>query len=284
MAGLLRDIPDIARRAGLGPSIRQEQVAKIQRNWVDSRVNRARRQIGAPPPSDIPFQQRGPGPVIPMGPFDPPGGSPVNYVWPGSTTWGGTNPLQPGTFPAPIPLNPSAGTDPYGSLTNTACSFISDARLRALCIAAGGLLGGGGGGGGGGGFQPVTPCPTGYKRRADGSCQVEGAGGYLPGDIGMQDFGWGTVNGRYGAGYVPIVVQRNYSACPPGSKLGKDGVCYDRIARTNRKHNPGARPFMTGGEVSTVRRAAAIQKRGAKLLRKLMPARRPCAPKGKRKR
>lgn len=193
------------------------------------------------------------------------------------------NSLTPGTFPGPGPYTSGLDT---GALTNTACSFITDARLRALCVTAGGLLGGGGGGGGGGsgGFVDPAPCPPGYNRQSDGSCRVQGMGGFLPGDVGKQDFGWGTVNGRYGAGYVPIVVQRNYSACPPGSKLGKDGICYDRIARTNRKHDPGARPFMTGGEVNVLRRAARLQKRGQKLLRKLSPARKVCAPKKGKKR
>jgi len=40
---------------------------------------------------------------------------------------------------------------------------------------------------------------------------------------------------------------------------------------------------MTGGEVNVIRRAARLQKRGAKLLRKLMPRPRPCAPKTKRR-
>ena len=200
-------------------------------------------------------------------------------------------PLTPGTFPAPQPYaNPFTGaSDPYGGgLTNTACSFISDARLRALCVAAGGVLFPGGGGGGGGTFTGPVTCPEGYVRQADGSCRIEGVGGFLPGDIGRQDFGWGTINGRYGAGYVPIMVQRSYSACPPGSKLGKDGVCYDRIARTNRMHNPGAKPFLTGGEVNAIRRAKRLQKRFNRLRSgkgALFPSSggRKCATKGRKR-
>lgn len=248
----------VVRRAYEGPGL----------NPIDSvtRLRLAAMGIGTTtnptlrPTTGIPFQQLGPGPT----PMTMP------------------NSLTPGTFPGPGPYTSGLDT---GALTNTACSFISDQRLRALCIAASGLLpGSGSSSGGGGGLVAPTPCPKGYTRQSDGSCRVQGLGGFLPGDIGPQDFGWGTVNGRYGAGYVPIVVQRNYSACPPGSKLGKDGICYDRIARTNRKHDPGAKPFMTGGEVNVLRRAARLQKRGQKLLRKLSPARKVCAPKKGKKR
>lgn len=177
-------------------------------------------------------------------------------------------PLTPGTFPAPGGPGPMANPFDSGPLVNSACNFISDARLRALCVAAASIPFPGGGG-----SSPQVPqfnpqgqgCPTGYRMRADGSCQAEGLGPYLPGDVGPQDFGWGSVLGRYGAGYAPIKVQRDYRACPPGSKLGKDGVCYDRLARSNRMHDPGARPFLTGGEVNAIRRAKRLQKRFAKL-------------------
>lgn len=197
--------------------------------------------------------------------------------------------LTPGTMPGPGPLD-YAQTDVGGMLTNTGCNLISDARLRAACIAAGTLIfGGGNGGAGGPGGQNLQPptnlgCPAGYKPAPNGGCQLEGLGPLLPGDIGRQDFGWGAVNGRWGAGYVPITVQRTYRACPPGAVLGKDGVCYDRLARTNREHNPGAKPFMTGGEVTILRRAKALRKRGSKLLRELSPPARKCAPGKKRKR
>jgi len=200
-------------------------------------------------------------------------------------------PLTPGTFPAPGGPGPMANPFDAGPLVNTACNFISDARLRALCVAAGTVWGGGGGG-----SSPTVPtfnptgqgCPTGYRMRADGSCQQEGLAPYLPGDVGRQDFGWGSTLGRYGAGYVPIEVQRNYRACPPGSKLGKDGVCYDKLARSNRMHDPGARPFLTGGEVNAIRRAKRLQKRFAKLRSGKnalfsAPAARPCTGKRRKK-
>jgi len=190
-------------------------------------------------------------------------------------------PLTPGTFPSP-----QVGMDTYGGgLTNTACNFISDARLRAACIALGGMLGGGGNGS----TQPgatLAACPPGYKPKPDGSCQIEGIGGYIPGDVGMQDFGWGAVNGRFGAAYVPISVQRSYRACPPGSKLGKDGLCYDKLSRSNRMHDPGAKPFLTGGQVNTLRRAKSIAKRFAKLRsgkNALFPSARKCASGPKRR-
>jgi len=173
--------------------------------------------------------------------------------------------LTPGTFPGPTPYQ--SGLD-LGPLTNAACGFISDARLRALCMAGTTIFGGGGGGTQVPQFPnlvPTSTCPPGYKPSPNGGCQLEGIAPYLPGDIGRQDYAWGAVNGRYGAGYAPLAVQRNVRMCPPGAKLGKDGVCYDRLARTNRAHNPGARPFLTGGEVNALRRAKRLQKRFARL-------------------
>lgn len=188
-------------------------------------------------------------------------------------------PLTPGTFPAPTN---TYGSDVYGDLTNAGCNFITDARLRAACIALGSVISRGGGGGGG--STLAATCPEGYKPDGNGGCQVAGLGPYLPGDIGPQDFGWRAINGRFGAGYTPIMVERNYRACPPGSKLGKDGVCYDRIARTNRAHNPGRKPLFTGGDMATLARARSIQKRGRRALAKVMPAAKKCGPTKRRKR
>ena len=191
--------------------------------------------------------------------------------------------LQPGTTPGPLTNSLAwqgeSGNSGWGAATVMGCNLIPQPAIRAACLA---FTGGGGGNGAGPQLAPAR-CPPGYRDTPNG-CQIEGMGGYLPGDIGRQDFGWQSTLGRYGAGYTPILVQRNARVCPAGSKLGKDGVCYDRIARTNRMHNPGARPFMTGGQVQTIRRAKALQKRGRKLMQSLMPAARKCAPTKKRKR
>lgn len=209
-------------------------------------------------------------------------------VLPMTSLPGGTRSLAPGTFPAPVPFNSSFDVNRLGpDITNTGCNLISDARLRAACILAGNVIFGGGSRNG---SSPVPtmdqlatpPCPTGYTRQADGSCKVGGLGPYLPGDVGPQDFGWQAVNGRYGAGYTPIAVARTTRACPPGSKLGKDGICYDRIARTNRLHDPGAKPFLTGGEVNILRAARRLNRRKSKLLGLFPKTARP-APKKKRR-
>ncbi len=197
------------------------------------------------------------------------------------------NALTPGTFPSAG--QSTLGMD-TGSLTNSACSFITDSRLRALCIAAGSVLlpgsGGGNSGGGSGGTDlvAVTPCPPGYKRNSAGACQLEGIGPYIPGDVGRADFGWEPALGRYGVGYSPIAVARNPTrVCPPGAKLGKDGLCYDKLARSNRLWDPGAKPFLTGGQVQTIRKAKALQKRGRRLMTQLMPAAKRCGPPKKRR-
>jgi len=196
--------------------------------------------------------------------------------------------LTPGTTPGAFTNDvnwssgPGGGNSGWGAATTMGCNLIPNAAARAACLAFVGH-GGSGNNGGGGGLVAQDVCPTGYHWNGQ-RCQIDGVGGWIPGDVGNQDFGWDAVNGRYGAGYVPIVMQRQYSRCPPGSKLGKDGLCYDRIARTNRMHNPGAKPLFTGGDMNTLRRARAITRRGRKALAKHMPAAKRCAPKKGRKR
>ena len=128
-------------------------------------------------------------------------------------------------------------------------------------------------------------CPQGYKPDGRGGCQLEGIGPYLPGDVGRQDFGWQATNGRYGAGYVPIAVQSTRRACPDGSVLGKDGICYDSLPRSQRAHNPGTKPLLTGGDVSALNRARRLQKSIGKLNTRFGPKKKSacgCSPRKKK--
>jgi hypothetical protein len=188
----------------------------------------------------------------------------------------GLGSLQPGTTPAPV--LPGMGTT--GPTTPDFCSLITDVRLRAACVAAAGLFGGGGSGGGGG--LVSNQCPPGYVRDANGGCRISGMGSYLPGDIGAPDFVWTPVNGRYGAGVQPFAVDQPRLKCPPGYKLGKDEVCYECLAKTERKWNPGTKPFMTGGDLNAVARVRRLKKRGRKMVTTL-GLNPPRARKGKRK-
>lgn len=110
-----------------------------------------------------------------------------------------------------------------------------------------------------------TGCPAGYHKSATGGCVIDGVGSYIPGDVGRPDYVWTPVNGAYGAGLTPVLVQRNTRACPPGHKLGKDGVCYRHISNKDRAHNPGHKPFLTGGEMHALQIAKRLRKKGRKL-------------------
>ena len=173
------------------------------------------------------------------------------------------NSLTPGTTPSPMGSGYSGAPRAFtGADTNQMCNLIPDIRLRAACLAATGLFGGGNNG-----SQPtfsgpaVQGCPAGYHAHPTKGCEIDGPASWLPGDIGRADIIWSPVSGRYGAAYTPILVQRNVHQCPAGHKLGKDGLCYDKLRQGDRLHNPGAKPFLTGGEVRTIRRAKALQKR-----------------------
>lgn len=186
--------------------------------------------------------------------------------------------LQPGSGPSPLP-----GNQTYGPTSTSYCSLISDVRLRAACEAASMIFGGGSPGSGG--LQGST-CPTGYHRGANGECVIDGPGSWLPGDVGRPDVIWSAVNGRYGAGLTPVMVQRHTLQCPAGFKLGKDNVCYESLSKKERKWNPGTKPFMTGGDLNAVARVKRLKTRGRKMASVLglnSPSRRSCAP-GKRRR
>lgn len=132
-------------------------------------------------------------------------------------------------------------------------------------------------------------CPEGYEpnpnagKPGQAACRIKGIGSYLPGDIGNPDLVWTPINGRYGQGVTPVAVQTQRRACPSGYVLGKDGVCYDRLARTHRAWNPGAKPLLTGGDMNALRRAHQLQKQIGKINRRFgKKTPKQCAPKRKR--
>lgn len=161
------------------------------------------------------------------------------------------------------------------------------------------LIGGGGGGpgipgitppgfGGGGGTTP-NPCPTGYSW--DGQqCKKTGLGGWVEPWLPGGNTGTGTdvygdaVLGRYGAAIQPFVEARPVRRCPPGAKLGNDGLCYNKLANGQRMWPRGSRPLLTGGEMKVLRKAKTLEKRVQKAWRAAgSPGKpRPCSTRGKK--
>lgn len=114
--------------------------------------------------------------------------------------------------------------------------------------------------------QAATGCPKGYHPGpTPGSCELDGIAPYIPGDIGRPDVIWTPINGRFGQGASPVAVQATHLACPAGMVLGKDNVCYEHLARTNRKWNPGHKPLLTGGDMNAIRKTKSLEKRWRKV-------------------
>jgi hypothetical protein len=83
------------------------------------------------------------------------------------------------------------------------------------------------------------------------------------------------VTGYYGIGVIPSVEARTVRECPPGFKLGKDGVCYEHLSRTQRMWDPGVKPLLTGGDraaIARAARAAGALERSKKSLKKASKA------------
>lgn len=66
-----------------------------------------------------------------------------------------------------------------------------------------------------------------------------------------------AVKGRYGAGLRPGQRTVDRLVCPGGWVLGDDDVCYERLARSRRKWDPGMKPLLTGGDRAAIRKAAS---------------------------
>jgi len=157
--------------------------------------------------------------------------------------------------------------------------------------------------GGGGSTAPVAPDPAGLGLVATPSCnpgfqwnpstqqceQIGIAGGaarlFPGGATGVQPAGFGAaVIGAFGiAALQPAVVGSITRAsgetgpilrCPRGAVLGTDDLCYSKGIKglyAFRKWKPGTRPFLTGGEVKCLRRAATLRsgKSSKRLLKSL---------------
>jgi hypothetical protein len=144
-----------------------------------------------------------------------------------------------------------------------------------------------------GGF-PMTPfapegagdCPGAFSVRIAGQCVdltalPPGGDPAITGQVGPgvsldAPQGMGRlVTGYYGIGVIPSVEARTVRECPPGFKLGKDGVCYEHLSRTQRMWDPGVKPLLTGGDraaIARAARAAGALERSKKSLKKASKA------------
>lgn len=123
-------------------------------------------------------------------------------------------------------------------------------------------------GGTGYGAAPLaTGCPTGYVWR-NGQCEKEGIVGWgqrtIPGGAtGVAPYQPGYVAGYGVPGSSPQARQQTTLRCLPGMVLGRDNLCYPKrmLRPSDRKHPPGTKPLLTGGEMKTLRKIGSLQKK-----------------------
>jgi len=116
----------------------------------------------------------------------------------------------------------------------------------------------------------LTGCPAGFERTATGQCARTGVRGFLErgftgGETGFapgDEFG-AAVMGAFGAALEPAQLPATRLRCPRGTVLGRDNLCYNRrdLRKSERKWPPGTKPILTGGQVSTLKKAQRIHDR-----------------------
>ena len=101
----------------------------------------------------------------------------------------------------------------------------------------------------GGGDNGAAPCPPPLLRSPQGNCIAPTS------PRGASLFQFDAFAGQYGAGFIPGSEIRDIAICPTGTALGKDGICYAKLANRNRKYPRGRRPLLTGGDMNAITRA-----------------------------
>jgi hypothetical protein len=180
------------------------------------------------------------------------------------------------TPPSGLPVAPTTVPQTLGGAVNQG---IAEGLTEAIAAIPGIIAGRSGSGGSEpassqtvpGNFAPASSsCGPGLIRVGD-QC-VNPAAAFPGGTPMITPAGGSLVYGRYGVGVEPTAVSRVSRKCPAGMKLGKDGICYERLARGQRLHDPGARPLLTGGEMAAIRKATRAAGRLARTQKSLKKA------------
>jgi len=224
----------------------------------------------------FPGEQVGGGPQITFEPMEAAMALPlgISLVGVGSDLLGGAvSSLGGSVCPGPYNYNPATGmcipkadckqrqpSDPCVSYPAGGSKVIGTIGPGATGLTDPGYTGG-----------STGPCPSGYQW--DGKqCIATGISGtvqrILPGGqtgTGSDVYGM-AVMGSFGRPALqPYVAQQVVRRCPPGTVLGKDGLCYDKIANGDRMWPRGPRPLMTGGDMKVLRKAEALKKKVKRL-------------------
>lgn len=251
----------------------------------------------------------GAGPVVTLGAASPLASNPVaprmpslamsNFSLPdysfspggsyGSTTYGGS----------PTSTNfPQMGSSPAQNLCIQGCALLPPGA-RPLCIAGCQVILPGNTGTPSTGF---AGCPAGWVLDSSGRCVQGGMGGMMQrvipgGSTGTMIPG----QAQQGAFGIPAetpaqvgTIMRNDGSVGPVFRcrgnlvLGRDNLCYARgsIPRGARKHPPGRKPLLTGGDLRCLSKAQGLRGKIKRAARgaKLYVADRPPAKSGKKRR
>lgn len=113
----------------------------------------------------------------------------------------------------------------------------------------------------------ASPCPTGYTWNGS-QCVKSGVAGaverFLPGGAtgtGMDVYGQAVVGAWGKPALQPYVASVPVRRCPRGTVLGKDGLCYDKIANKDRMWPRPPRPAFTGSDMKALRKAESLKKK-----------------------
>lgn len=117
----------------------------------------------------------------------------------------------------------------------------------------------------------ASPCPGLFNVRINGVCvdPTKALPGGAPvlspvgGGVVAQGPSGTLVEGRFGIGVLPVSVSSTTRRCPAGMALGKDGICYDGLARNskNRQWPMGRRPLLGPGELAAISKAKTAANR-----------------------
>ncbi len=165
---------------------------------------------------------------------------------------------------------------PPGQVPHFRTGVCVNPAASALGIVAGELSGGNFAPGPGG-------CPSGWATGPDGLCfplsiTTGGTGGGFCEDPRLE---WDPVKGfcvfpggpeggvgearmgQFGAALEPSFLSLNVRRCIPGMILGKDKLCYNKGAISNKERlwPAGTKPLLTGGEMSAIRKAASAARK-----------------------
>lgn len=168
----------------------------------------------------------------------------------------------PGQVPQFGPTRQTSRSFGRGTVPRTQTARVSLASASEKEMGRSAKFNGGGGAAGDGCIFPARRDP------GTGRCKIflgERAGPNGGAPVGD------AVMGRFGAALEPGIQTIDRAVCLPGMQLGKDGLCYNKGAITNKERMwpAGRKPLLSGGEMRAISIAARAGSRLEKTTKRL---------------